>query len=177
MRLGPVILLLATAAVVGWLAPDLTSGSGKNKVMPARGRAEAAARDDQAARKQAWLAGATLVERAGDGQFYLDADVEGSSTHFLVDTGASIVALTAADARAAGLDWSEDDVRVIGKGASGTVRGVPVRLSELDLDGFVARDVDAAIIPEGLEVSLLGQSFLTRLSSVKVDGNRMTIVP
>ncbi len=177
MRYGLVLLLLALAAMVGWFAPRPSApdeaGVHADTSQPVASATPAAGD----AKRRAWLAGATLVTRQGDGHFYIDAGVAGSQTRFLVDSGASVVALTGTDARAAGLDWNEDDVAVIGRGASGPVRGVRVRLSEVDLDGFVARDVDAVIIPEGLEVSLLGQSFLNRLTSVSVDGNQMTLTP
>ena len=96
-------------------------------------------------------------------------------THFLVDTGASIIALTGADAEAIGLDWSEADVVPIGRGASGTVHGVPVRLERVELGGFEATDVEAAIVPQGLDVSLLGQSFLSKLHGVRIEGDRMIV--
>lgn len=172
MRLGPIILLLGTAAVVGWIAPDLEAGGRK-------GADRAADHDPAAARaelaRQEWLSGGTVLDREPDGHFYADATVASYRARFLVDTGASIVALTGADAEAMGLDWSEDDLRPIGRGASGTVYGVPVRLDRVELGGFEATDVDAAIIPQGLDVSLLGQSFLSRVSDVRIDGDRMIL--
>src|SRR3546814_11005442 len=98
------------------------------------------------AQRGAWRAGGTVLDREADGHFYADATVASYRAHFLVDTGASIVALTAADARAVGLDWSDDDLKPIGRGASGTVYGVPVRLDRMELGDFEAKDVDAAII-------------------------------
>lgn len=174
MRYGPVLLLLVTAGVVGWMAPDLTTNTHPSKAELAV-QASKASEAAKEARRQAWLAGTTVVERSGDGHFYVDARVEGAPTHFLVDTGASIVALTADDARAAGLDWNEDDVIAIGRGASGTVYGVPAHLKRVELDGIVAHDVQAAIIPEGLDVSLLGQSFLSQVPGVSIDDDRLKL--
>lgn len=175
MRLGPVILLIGTAAVVGWLAPDL---SAQRTGEPGTAETAAAAQQAQAAedaRREAWLAEATVVNRSSDGHFYLDARVEGRTTRFLVDTGASIVALTGEDARAIGLNWDDSDLVRIGRGASGDVYGVPLMLDTVELDGFRADKVDAAIIPEGLDVSLLGQSFLSRVKGVRIDGSRMIL--
>lgn len=176
MRMGPIILLLGTVAAVGWIAPDLQAGRSEGTDRHTRQNPPAASegRAPQSQR-EAWLAGGTVLDREADGHFYADATVASYRAHFLVDTGASIVALTAADARAVGLDWSDDDLKPIGRGASGTVYGVPVRLDRMELGDFEAKDVDAAIIPDGLDVSLLGQSFLSRLHGVRIDGDRMIL--
>ena len=176
MRMGPIILLLGTVAVVAWIAPDLQAG-GNEGIDRSAGQGPATASDGRTrqSQREAWLSGGTVLDREADGHFYADATVATYRAHFLVDTGASIVALTAADAQAAGLDWSEDDLRPIGRGASGTVYGVPVRLARVELGGFEAQDVEAAIIPDGLDVSLLGQSFLSRLRGVQIDGDRMIL--
>ena len=93
----------------------------------------------------------------------------------MVDTGASVIALTAPDALAAGLDWSPADVRVIGRGASGDVMGVPAMLTEVDVGGITARGVQAVIVPEGLDVSLLGQSYLSSVGNVAIAEDRMVL--
>lgn len=131
-------------------------------------------RDDA---KAAWLAGETVLARAPDGHFYAEATIGQHGTHFLVDTGATIVALTGNDARAIGLNWSDNDLRPIGRGASGPVYGVPIILAQMELGGLEAHDVEAAIVPEGLDVSLLGQSFLSRMGAVRIEGERMSIGP
>ncbi|HKT85280.1 MAG TPA: TIGR02281 family clan AA aspartic protease [Novosphingobium sp.] len=171
MRMGPIILFLGTIAVVGWIAPGLKAGGQGGAQNAASARQE----HEGAYQREAWLTGSTVLDREPDGHFYADATIASHRAHFLVDTGASIVALTASDAEAIGLDWREDDLKPIGRGASGTVYGVPVRLDRVELGGFEATDVDAAIIPQGLDVSLLGQSFLSRLSGVRIDGDRMIL--
>ena len=170
MRIGPIFLLLATLGVVAWLAPHLDAGGGASPK-----NAVSAAADDDGTAKAAWFAGETELTRAPDGHFYVDASVEQHSTHFLIDTGASVVVLTGDDARAIGLNWSDNDLAPIGRGASGTVYGVPVRLASVELGGMEAREVQAAIVPEGLDVSLLGQSFLSQVDDVRIEGERMTL--
>jgi aspartyl protease family protein len=93
----------------------------------------------------------------------------------LVDTGASVIALTGADAEAAGLIWDESEVRPIARGASGTVYGVYKRLDEVAVGDLAHRNVDAVIVPRGLDVSLLGQSYLGRLARVDISGERMEL--
>ena len=63
----------------------------------------------------------------------------------------------------------------IGRGANGVVLGVGVRLERIEVEGIEARDVEAAIIPDGLDVSLLGQSFLSKIENVEISGNEMRL--
>lgn len=123
----------------------------------------------------AWVAGVTELPRAANGHFYTDASINGSPVRFLIDTGASVVALTGADARAAGLYWSDADVAPVARGASGQVQGVAVMLDRVSLGGHEARNVSAIIVPEGLEISLLGQSFLSTVQPVRIERDRMVL--
>ena len=123
----------------------------------------------------AWVAGTTELPRAADGHFYADALVDGTPVRFLVDTGASMVALTGADARALGLSWSDSDIRIVAQGASGPVRGVFAELDSIRLGGHKAHAVEAVIVPHGLGVSLLGQSFLATVQPLRIEGDRMVL--
>ncbi|HKX78363.1 MAG TPA: TIGR02281 family clan AA aspartic protease [Novosphingobium sp.] len=165
MKAASVIVLLGIAGLIGWNAPDLGDSASRPAAAPASAAAD----------KAAWNAGQTVLQRQGDGHFYADAAVGDAQVRFLVDTGASVVALTGEDARAAGLDWDETALRPIGRGASGVVQGVPVTIERIELGGFEATDVEAAIIPDGLPVSLLGQSFLSRMSGAQIDGDEMRL--
>ena len=122
-----------------------------------------------------WAAGETVLDRRADGHFYASVVIDGEETEMMVDTGASFIALTAEDARDIGLSWREQDAIVVAQGASGPVKGVPVRLAEVELGGHVARNVEAAVIPNGLGVSLLGQSFLQKLNRVEIAGETMSL--
>jgi aspartyl protease family protein len=117
----------------------------------------------------------TALERKPNGHFYVDAEVNGGDlVNFMVDTGASSVALTKKDAERIGVQFSEDSFDVIGTGASGPVRGQLVTIDRISIDGKEAREVRGAVL-EGLEISLLGQSYLSRLSGVEIVGDRMTL--
>jgi aspartyl protease family protein len=120
-------------------------------------------------------ASAAVLEREGDGHFYADVVVDGQSFRMLVDTGASVIALTGADAEAMGLTWHDDEVRPVAQGASGPVEGVNATISRVALGDHEASEVQAIIIPEGLAVSLLGQSFLGTLGSVRIADGRMIL--
>jgi len=93
----------------------------------------------------------------------------------VVDTGASMVALTGDDARKAGMSWDASEVTVVGRGASGDVHGVVRRISWLDVGGIVATDVDAVIVPSGLDITLLGQSYLSHVRRVEINGGKMVL--
>ena len=118
--------------------------------------------------------GAVDLRRAGDGHFYADAQVEGQPVRMVVDTGATAVALTVDDARRLGLPIDPAGFRVIGAGASGPVRGAAVTLGDVAVGGRHVGQVQAAVV-EGLDRSLLGQSFLRRLDEVWIDGDTLTL--
>lgn len=120
-------------------------------------------------------AGPTELRRAGDGHFYAPVTVGTRAVTMLVDTGASVVALTGEDARTAGVTWSPGQMAVVAQGASGPVRGVSVKLERVRLGGHEVRDVPAVVIPDGLPVSLLGQSFLKAVEPVRIEKDRMVL--
>jgi len=115
------------------------------------------------------------LHRYPDGHFYADVIVDGQSFHMLVDTGATVIALTGDDARRLGVTWNAFELAPIGQGAGGPVEGVGTKLDRVALGGIEANDVSAVVIPDGLHVSLLGQSFLSGLGSVRITGDRMVI--
>ena len=117
----------------------------------------------------------TLVYRADPrGHFSLTATVNGTPTRFVVDTGASLVALTLDDARAAGIGRSELVFNQLTQTANGRVRFAPVTLREIRIEQLSIENVPAAVI-ENLDQSLLGMSFLKRLKSFEMREGALTI--
>jgi aspartyl protease family protein len=116
----------------------------------------------------------TLLKRAANGHFFVDGEVNGQLVNFVVDTGATGVALPVETARRLGIPFSESEFTVIGSGASGPVRGKVIRLESVSVDGKSVRGVDGAIA-EGLDKPLLGQSYLSRISSVEMSGEYMRL--
>jgi aspartyl protease family protein len=116
----------------------------------------------------------TVLTRQPDGHFYTMANVNGGDVRFLVDTGASAIALTGADADALGISWDENELEKIGRGVSGDVYGKAVLLKTVQVGDITVHDVQAAVIPEGLDVSLLGQSFLSKIGNVNIQEDQMT---
>lgn len=118
--------------------------------------------------------GSIELQRNSDGHFYADVRINGSTVHMLVDTGASIIALSRNDARSAGLATSIGMPDVVGRGADGEVHGEIVRLDNVELGPLSAEGLDAIVLNSG-EQSLLGQSFLSKFSSVEIQGDRMVL--
>jgi len=117
--------------------------------------------------------GETLLQRTGNA-FYVNGSANNQPVHFVVDTGASVVALTVDDARRIGIPFSEGDFAVVGRGASGDVMGKEVMLDSIEIEGKRVSQV-RAIICQGLTVSLLGQTYLSRISAVQMNGDYMVL--
>ena len=109
-----------------------------------------------------------------DGDFVLNLDVNGIPTKFLLDTGATTVALSLADALAAGMNQTELVFEARAATANGVARAAPVKLHEIRLGGFLVHDLPAAVI-EGLDVSLLGMGLLRRFQSFEMRSGKVTI--
>ena len=116
-----------------------------------------------------------VITRSDDGHFYVDAEVNGQLVHFLIDTGASSVVLRMSDAQHVGLPFSQGEFQVIARGASGDVRGQIVKIGRVAIGHKEAFDVEGAVVDEGLDVSLLGQSFLSRIGTLVIDGDKMVL--
>lgn len=114
------------------------------------------------------------LERRPDGHFYVEGLVNGHETRFLIDTGATHIALTLDDAKRAGIAVSPEDFQYVGEGAGGALRGQPVMLDRVAIGGRVVTNARAAVI-DGLSVSLLGQSVLTQLGTLEMNDRRLTI--
>jgi aspartyl protease family protein len=108
------------------------------------------------------------------GHFSLTATVNGVPLRLVVDTGASLVALTLDDARAAGIGRGELVFNQLTHTANGTVRFAPVMLREIRIEHLSIDNVPAAVI-ETLDQSLLGMSFLKRLKSFEMREGALTI--
>jgi aspartyl protease family protein len=117
----------------------------------------------------------TLVYPANRaGHVIVDAVVNGAPMRMLVDTGASFVTLTPADARAAGIAAGQLVFNRRASTANGFVRMATVTLREIRLGQLSLNDVPAAVL-ENLNLSLLGMSFLERLNSYEMRGGKLTI--
>ncbi len=121
--------------------------------------------------------GAGAVSKAADGHFWADARVNGQTVRFLVDTGATAVALTAEDAAKLGLKPADLKYGHKVTTATGSSRAASVTLSSISIDGARLDDVQALVVDDGLDVSLLGMSYLGRLTRFEATRETLRLVP
>lgn len=168
----PVLLLILAFTGTGLLLGDKI---GKDETAPMQGQVAGSA---AAAAPQTAGTGPRIVALKGDrrGHFVADAQVNGTFTRVLVDTGASIVVFSDEDARAAGLNPPKSAFTARMMTANGAVMAARVRISEMRLQSIVVRDVEAAVLPAGaLKGTLLGMSFLSRLSGFEIQGGTLVL--
>ena len=119
---------------------------------------------------------AASLGRESDGHFWTRADVDGTSIKFLVDTGASVVALTYRDAQRLRLKPEELDFIWTIRTANGETQAASVLLPFIRIGNVRVENVEAMILKNGLlDNSLLGMSFLGELYSYEFKGNTMII--
>ncbi|MCA0424834.1 MAG: TIGR02281 family clan AA aspartic protease [Proteobacteria bacterium] len=120
--------------------------------------------------------GELVISRGRGGMFVVDGDINGARLSFLFDTGASNVVLTAADAARAGIIPGPNDYSVPTSTANGIAMAAPVTLATLSVGGFTRTKVPALVAREGaLRTSLLGHTFLNRLDSYEVRGDKLIL--
>ncbi|MGE5267282.1 MAG: TIGR02281 family clan AA aspartic protease [Deltaproteobacteria bacterium] len=104
-----------------------------------------------------------------DGHYHADADINGRSVQVLVDTGASMVALTAEDAEAAGVFVTERDFTRRIQTANGIAKAAPVVLDRVSIGDITVRDVAGVVMERGaMSLSLLGMTFLNEIDRVDI---------
>lgn len=118
---------------------------------------------------------AAFIDREPDGHYWTRADVGGTEIKFMVDTGASIVALTYRDAQRLGLDPAnltfDSEIRTAG----GVIFGAPVTLDEIRIGRVKVSNVDAVVLSSDLDQSLLGMTFLGELRSYEFRQGQLII--
>lgn len=117
-----------------------------------------------------------IVARDGRGHFQVDGRVDGRQLSFMVDTGASVIALTESDAARLGIHPAQREFSAQVKTANGTVRAAPARLDMVEVGDIIVRDVAAVILPdEALSDNLLGLSFLQRLRRFEYSEGKLVL--
>lgn len=169
----------SSAAVVGLaLAASLSAAFWMNR-MAGPGEAQAAVVVAEApvmARAPASGSAAQVV-KGDDGHYWADARIDGRAVRVMVDTGATVVALTMEDAARLGVKPNEAEFTATVQTASGPVPAAPVRLKTVAVGGAEVKGVEALVIHEGLPHSLLGMSYLGRLSAFEATPVGLTLRP
>lgn len=116
------------------------------------------------------------IPRDARGHFETEGRIDGQRIAFMVDTGASVIALNESSAARFGLRPSRGDYRATVTTANGIVKAAPTRLAMVDIGGLVVRDVDAMVLPdEALSENLLGLSFLSKLKRFEYANGKMVL--
>jgi aspartyl protease family protein len=117
-----------------------------------------------------------VVQRDSRGHFAIEGAVNGRRVAFMVDTGASRVALTERDASRLGYHPAIRDYTLKMSTANGTGFAAPIKLDMVEIGGVMVRNVDAIVVPDGALVeNLLGLSFLSRLRRFEYREGRLVL--
>jgi aspartyl protease family protein len=110
------------------------------------------------------------------GHFNVDGLVDGRRLGFMVDTGASVIALRETDASRLGIHPAERDYTARVNTANGTIKAAPVKLDRVEIGGLTVRSVEALVLSDqALSQNLLGMSFLSRLRRVEMGNGRLVL--
>jgi aspartyl protease family protein len=116
------------------------------------------------------------IPRDARGHFATDGRIDGQRIGFMVDTGASVIALNEKSAARFGLRPSPGDYKMTVSTANGTIKAARTRLAMVDIGGLIVRDVDAMVLPdEALSENLLGLSFLSKLKRFEYANGKMVL--
>ncbi len=165
-----IIVIAAVGLIAGFLGPRYLSHIGDTPAPTALATHPAAAP----------AAGTHLrsvvIPRDGRGSFEVDGRVNGRRIGFMVDTGASVIALTARDAARLGIHPPQNAFVAEVRTANGTVRAAPARLDVVEIGGLEVRDVAALVLPDqALSDNLLGLSFLSRLHRFEYSDGKLVL--
>jgi len=174
-----ITVALSLAAGVSWASRALENPSEDPDLIPRLGEtsAEFGARINGLARPPPAPSAVTIPADAS-GHFFVQAAINGTQVRMMVDTGATGVVLSREDARRVGINPQPSDFTVRTSTANGTVPVAPIVLKEVAVGEILVRDVPAVVHPDTrFQDSLLGMSFLSRLSQFEISGGRLILKP
>lgn len=119
----------------------------------------------------------TRIPISPDGHFWVTARFGGTTRRMLVDSGATVTALSADSATEAGLDVEQPAFPMVLRTANGSIHAQTSTIDELRLGNVVARDLPVVVSPAFGNVDVLGMNFLSRLQSWRVERNTLILVP
>lgn len=163
-------LALAAAVIVPKYAAQMHRDGAAPAIMAARPEAPAATAAAPADSRS------VVISPAANGHFQVEGRVDGRLMNFMVDTGASVIALTERDAAMLGIHPAESDYRALVRTANGTVRAAPVMLDMVEIEDIAVHNVAAMVLPDGaLSDNLLGLTFLTRLRHFEYSDGKLVL--
>lgn len=136
----------------------------------------AAQRPAEPAANIASIGSVVEIDAERNGHFNTEADINGRPVEVMIDTGATMVALSYEDAERAGIFLNDSDFTRAVSTANGIARVAPVTLDRVSIGDITVRNVPAAVAEPGrLKTSLLGMSFLSRLSRFDMRSGRLVL--
>lgn len=117
------------------------------------------------------------IPMSRDGHFWAEVELNGTKRRMLVDSGATVTALSEATAAAAGVKADATLVPLLMKTANGTVRADAGTVDRLDIDGIEATKLKVVISPGLGDTDVLGMNFLSELASWRVEGRTLILTP
>jgi aspartyl protease family protein len=172
-----IIVLAVVTLVVAGLVPRYFDRMASHAIAPGPAAAPAPAVQVVAAPRPTYSGGRTVeIQPDARGHFTIDGIVDGRRVSFMVDTGATVIALRKSDAARLGYHPTPRDYIYQVHTANGTVRVAGIKLDMVEVGGVMVRDVAASVSPdEALGENLLGLSFLSRLRRFEYRDGRLVL--
>jgi aspartyl protease family protein len=167
------LMIFAVVAIVAaGIAPRYFASTNTPAALAANApAAEPAAPEPVASVRSSAYGRSMTIEPGRNGHFSVEAEVDGRSIDFIVDTGASVIALREQDAARLGIHPAQRDYTVKVATANGVIRGAPTELRVVEIGTLSVRNVTALVLPDdALGQNLLGMSFLSRVRWEHRDG-------
>lgn len=117
------------------------------------------------------------IAMAEDGHFWANGTINGRPARFLIDSGATITALSRNTAEATGVDVDEGGFPMVLETANGTVEARRARIGKLEIGSINRSDLGATVSAELGDTNLLGMNFLSTLRSWRVEGSTLVLEP
>ena len=119
----------------------------------------------------------TRIRMSADGHFWAKVSIDGVNRRMLVDSGATLTALSTATAAVASLDVRDSLIPIVLNTANGRIQARSATVRDLKLGDIVARDLPVVVSPAFGDTDVLGMNFLSKLKSWRVEGNTLILVP
>jgi aspartyl protease family protein len=165
--------IFITAGIIAGLGVVMAQMADKITPAPASATAAAAASTDVPPQSGAR---SLSIPRDARGHFATEGRIDGQRLAFMIDTGASVVALNESSAARFGLRPTPGQYTAAVTTANGTVKAARMRLAMIEVGGLIVRDVDAMVLPDqALSENLLGLSFLSKLKRFEYANGQMVL--
>jgi aspartyl protease family protein len=121
--------------------------------------------------------GVVRIAKADDGHFWAVAEINGVRRRMLIDSGATVTAISSATAKAAKLDLNESPFGTMLSTANGDVAVTRSSIDDLKIGTIETHDLDAVVSPSFGDTDILGMNFLSRLKGWRVEGDTLILDP